>query len=426
MMDRLTGRIEDGDFGEVSSLLIIHRDNLILEKYWGSQDRTRKHMIQSCTKSITSLLVGIAVDKGMLSSLDEKVCEIFSEREIENLDERKRAITIEHLLTMTAGFEWDEWSLPYDNPQNSNKILKESEDYVKYTLDRPMAEQPGDKFVYNSGISILLGEIVKIRSGRKVADFAIEHLFSELDVQNFEWWEKNGITDCGGALLLRPIDMAKLGYLVLNKGMWGDRQLVSEYWINESVKHQTDAVSRINYGYQWWNFECALDILGDIEHASGFGGQMIFIIEELEMVIVMTGENYFRETRHSVYDLFFAILLPNPDYKTRVMEAYDRISNLSSPDPRYAGIEYMNIAYELIEYSDYHKAIVVLDILPGTENDNNWFYWFLYGKAYYHLDDRDKALHALNRHIELNKRSSLHEEAYYEWADQMLQSLGNP
>ncbi len=421
-MDKVEERIRGEDFGKITSLILLHERALIYEKYFGNRDRHDLHYIASDTKSITSLLFGIARDQGHIKSLGEKVLSIFSDIDIQHPDDRKSAISIEHLLTMTAGFEWDEW-IPYADPANSNTQLKASEDWVAYTLNQRMADAPGEKFVYNSGALILLGEIVKRKTNQSVIEFAVENLFKPLKINDFEWTTKNGVTHCGGGLQLRPIDMAKIGYLVLQNGKWGNQSVVSEDWIDRSFQKKTAATFRFNYGYQWWNFEPALDILDDIGHASGHGDQYIFMIRDLDMVIVMTGENYEGEIKHTAYDLLFEILKTNPDYQSKVFEKYAWISEIQVEDYDYADIEYMNIAYELISYGGYRQAIEVLDKLPKESNATNWFYLFLYGKAYYHINDEEKTIDYLNKHLEHNPENSLHEQAYADWAMEMLQDL---
>ncbi|MBN2485214.1 MAG: serine hydrolase [Bacteroidales bacterium] len=423
-INEIEQRIVDEDFGSINSLIIIHQDNLIYEKYYGVWSRSDLHYIASDTKSVASLLVGISKDKGKITSLDEKIYTIFSDYSIENLDERKKSISIEHLLTMSAGFEWDEW-IPYSDPNNSNTQLKQSDDMIQYTINRPMANNPGTQFVYNSGASILLGGIIQRKTGKSVINFAIENLFNPLDISTFRWDSKNGITDCGGGLYMRPIDMAKIGYLVLNKGNWNNQQLISEEWLKASFENNIPAVNQFNYGFQWWNFETALDLIKDIGHASGHGDQYIFVIEELEMVIVLTGENYDNEKKFSAYDLLFEILKANPDYHKRVIDMGDWIKSINIVDYNYKGWEYLGIVYELISYSEYETAIDILDKLDENSNHDNWFYYYLYGKAYYELHDNEKAFYYLNKHAQSNNRSSLHEQAYYDLAMKMIEEINN-
>lgn len=422
LFDSIEQRIINDDFGNINSLLIIHQDELVCERYYRNWERGDLHYIASDTKSVTSLVFGIARDNGSIPSLNEKVISIFSEFDIQNIDERKEAITIESLLTMSAGFEWNEW-IPYTDPENSNTLLKASDNWIRFTLNKPMADDPGSTFVYNSGVSILLGELVRIKTGKYIVDLAVEELFGPLDISTFFWDSKNGVADCGGGLYMRPIDLAKIGYLVLNNGKWANKRIISEEWIDESFRDKIYAVPRFNYGYQWWNFESPLGILHDIGHASGHGDQYVFIIEDLDMVIVVTAENYDNETKQSAYDLLFALFSIDPDYVAKVYEKYDWIESIEIQDYDYPDIDYMNIAWELIAYSEYDKAINVLDKLSEEENNTDWYYCFLYGKAYYHLGDRDNAVFYLNRHIQYNGRNNPHEQYFYDTAIQMLEDM---
>lgn len=217
--------------------------------------------------------------------------------------------------------------------------------------------------------------------------------------------------------------MAKIGYMVLNKGQWDNKQIVSEEWINESLSKKTNAVNRINYGYQWWNFEVACDILEDIGHASGHGGQYIFIIEDLNMVVVTTANNGDIETKHTIYDLLFDIMVSNPFYKEKVVSTYNLLTEGNLQDFTYSDNEYMNLAHELIAISRNSEAIKLLKGIEKEDNSNNWFYQFLLGKAYYNLNNYENATLHFEQHLLLNKRTNKHEQAYYDMVMEMIEAM---
>jgi CubicO group peptidase (beta-lactamase class C family) len=168
ILAELVNNIENGDYGNIHSLIIIHNDSLALEKYFGEWERDMLHICASVTKSFTSALIGIAIDEGYISGLEEKLLNFFPEYDdIENLDERKESITLENVLTMTTGFAWDEISTPYfdneGNPNLENDLVKmgESDDWIKHVLNLPMSNDPGTEWNYNSGGSHLLSGILK-------------------------------------------------------------------------------------------------------------------------------------------------------------------------------------------------------------------------------------------------------------------------
>ncbi|UCH84313.1 MAG: serine hydrolase, partial [Candidatus Latescibacterota bacterium] len=229
-LDSLVMAIDNGDYGQVHSVLIHRRDSLVFERYFNGFYRNRFETVYSVTKSVTSALIGIAIDRGDIASVDEIALDYFDYYpSIANLDTRKESINIEHLLTMTAGFEWDEWTLPYSHPDNDIAHMYNSSDWVKYVLDLPMTHTPGTQFVYNSGVSMLLSAILTIATGQSAADYAATHLFGRIGVTQWSWAdapENPGMSIGGWGIRTRPIDMVAFGCLYLNRGRWGDDQIV--------------------------------------------------------------------------------------------------------------------------------------------------------------------------------------------------------
>ncbi|MFW9890345.1 MAG: serine hydrolase domain-containing protein [Candidatus Thorarchaeota archaeon] len=276
----------------VDSIVIVKNGYVIMEEYPSTYERNSTHQIFSCTKSITSTLFGIAIDKGYIDGVNESVLEFFKDRSIENMDTRKDSLTIKHLLTMTAGFDWTEL---YRESESDFDQMTRTSDWIQYVLDRPMESEPGLKFVYNTGASHLLSAILQIATGITMSEFAQAHLFTRLGIHDFEWSEDSkGITNGGTQLRLRPLDMAKIGYLFLRSGQWAGEQIISRGWIDEAtssfvnttLREAPELIESIGYGYQWW----VHSELGAYS-AFGWGGQSIIVVPEHDIVAVVTARS---------------------------------------------------------------------------------------------------------------------------------------
>ena len=314
-LDELVNKIEDGDYGNIHSLIIIHNDSLALEEYFGEWSRDMLHACFSVTKSVTSALLGIALDQDKIDGVEGKLLNYFPEyNDIKNFDERKESITLKHLLTMTAGFTWNETNPPYldseGNPNLENDAIKlhESRDWMKHILDLPMSDNPGTKWNYNSGCTILLSGIIAKETGQSAEEFAKENLFSKIGITNWEWdTSLDGITNTGWGLQLHPVDMAMFGYLFLNNGLLHGEQIVSENWVNESTRKHMSI-----YGYHWYVLPDGMikdhPEAHDIFYATGYGGQHIMIVPSINMVIVTTAEN-FAGHGGALFDMLFDYIL---------------------------------------------------------------------------------------------------------------------
>jgi len=312
----LVNKIENGDFGNIHSLIIIHNDSLALEEYFMEWNRHMLHNCFSVTKSFTSALIGIAIEKGYISGIKEKLLSFFPEYDdIENLDEKKESITLENVLTMTAGFTWNEFGIPYTdsegNPNPANDAIKmaESVDWIKYMLDLSISDDPGTKWNYNSGCTVLLSGIIKKETGQLAEEFAKENLFDKIGVTNWEWHTgPNEITNTGWGLALHPVDMAMFGYLFLKNGILNGEEIVPENWVEESTSRQIPL-----YGYQWWvlpdNMTEDHPEANGIFYAQGYGGQNIVIIPNINMVIVSTAENFMGQGG-TVFNMLSDYILP--------------------------------------------------------------------------------------------------------------------
>ncbi len=252
----------------------------------------RIHSLQSVTKTVTSVVIGVAVTRGDFPSIDTPVLRFFDTTKVQNIDARKRRMTIRHLLTMTAGLDWDE-SLPYTDPANTAVQLEASPDWVTFTIDRPMAEEPGTRFNYSSGVSGLLAYIFHQATGQDIEEYAARHLFEPLDIREWFWKRSpTGLIDTEGGLYLAPRDLAKIWQMFLQNGRWTGREIVSPGWVKESVRPAV-AVGQtsIRYGLKWWLPPYSADTTKLAWAGSGFGGQLPVAIPEYDLVIVVNAWN---------------------------------------------------------------------------------------------------------------------------------------
>ncbi len=249
------------------------------------------HTMQSVTKTITSVIIGVATSRHEFPDLSARVLSFFDTTRVKNIDDRKRRMTIRDLLTMTAGFDWDEY-LDYSDPKNDCSRMEASFDWVQYVIDRPMALEPGQSFKYNSGASQILSYIFRKATGVDIEEYGAKYLFGALGI-NHHFWKRTptGLADTEGGLFLAATDLAKIYYLFLKKGNWNGVQLVSAEWVNASTTPSTNVGPKVNYGYKWWLFSYGNDSTKYAWAGSGFGGQWPIIIPEYNIVAVFTGWN---------------------------------------------------------------------------------------------------------------------------------------
>jgi len=277
----------ENDYITGISLLVVKNGKLVAEGYCRDmKDRDVKRNIQSATKSFTSLVFGIARDMGYFDNLDQKLYDIIPEAFDSNL--KKRDITLRHLMTMKSGLE-------FDNDAFAEQLhMDERKNQMKYILSKPLFAEPGTDYWYRDCDPQLLGGAILKQTGKTLEEIADDKLFGPMGITDY-FWEKNadGHNWAAQALYMKPRDMAKIGILVLNQGMWKGQQLVSEEWIGQSTSIQTELEDR-DYGFYWWLYEPDYPRLPDISAiaAEGSGGQMILVVSEMDLIIVMTSEPY--------------------------------------------------------------------------------------------------------------------------------------
>lgn len=306
--------IESGNVGQIRSLLIIKDGYLVTEKYFNNQGEKRP--VYSVTKSIGSALLGIAQYQGADINLNAPMMSYLPQyNDIPNILQAQ-AITLHDLLTQRHGYGWDEWSVPYGTVNNPLTQMYSQQDWYRFALQWPIVKAPDQDFAYSTGHSSLMSPILQNRTGRDVYEFATNELFLPLDIEDTHWELINGggtqgqgitqfpydLEPLGFGLWLKPIDMAKIGELYRNDGMWEGNRLLSSDWITQSIKRYSDGNTDSDvfpdefsgYGYQWWSLRF-IDQLGhatDVYYADGYGRQFIMVMPELNTTIVSTADDY--------------------------------------------------------------------------------------------------------------------------------------
>ncbi|MGR6838214.1 serine hydrolase domain-containing protein [Aliivibrio wodanis] len=296
-IDTLISKIEIGRnvYKNINSLLILKDDKLVVERYFNGWNADEPHMIQSVSKSLTSLLVGLAIKENKIVDIKQTLPLLLPNYK-EYLNGGREKITLQNLLTMSAGLHWNEWDTPYSNPENIRYKEIFSEDSVAFTLEQSLIEKPGDRFNYSGGFVSVVGEVISQATNQSpMSDYAKNGPLSALCFKNAYWLKQNDDrTNVAGGAFLRPRDMLKIGQLVLNDGNWNGKQLVDKNYLIESTEPIMDTnLTGKKYGYFWWDTTFYVNgkkypaIL-----AQGYGGQDIVIIKELNLVVVKTASNF--------------------------------------------------------------------------------------------------------------------------------------
>ena len=297
-------------YKNIHSVLLAKNGKLVLEEYFHGYHREKRHQTRSAMKSIGSVLTGIAIDQGFISSEDVKVYPYFKSYEPEEKwDARVRDVTLKSLLTMTSGYDCDDVQGNYNCERNMYK----SDDWVEYALNLPIAHNPGEHWAYNSASLWLVGEIISKESNLSIPEFADQYLFEPLGINDVQWWfSPRGSAWLAGGAEMRPRDMAKFGHMVLDSGKWKGRQIVSREWIEKSTReHIRNSGGYWGYGYLWWVGSTVIN--GREIHtflASGNGGQKIYVFPEFDLVAVFTGENYNSKLSSQPDQMLIKYILP--------------------------------------------------------------------------------------------------------------------
>jgi len=282
---------------DLDSLLVIRHGTIVSETYFHGYNQKKIHQQYSITKSFIATLVGIAIDQGLIEDTHRLVMDFFPGAEFKNLDEDKRLMTLEHLLTMTSGLDWEDTDPAF-------AALYGSEDWVSYIMGLPERTAPGAQFNYCSGCSHLLSAILQSASGMNTQEFAEQTLFTPLGITSYDWETDPAGTPIGGwGLSLTPRDMAKLGYLYLHAGEWEGEQVVSSAWIERATQKLVQAEGELGYGYQWWIYPRF-----GAYTALGKEGQTIFVVPQEDLIVVTTASS--QPNHDAIFDLIENGILP--------------------------------------------------------------------------------------------------------------------
>jgi len=313
LLEQTADAIRDGTWPEVHGRLIVRDDSLRFELYnpghtsWGAfvdWGRNVPHEAQSATKSFRSTIVGIAIDRGFIDGVDMPLFDFFPAHDDLNTDGREE-ITLRDVLTMSAGLSWNETNAAQTNNLTQMYALPSATQWTEFVLSRPMQYDPGTTFVYSTGTSLLLDDIVENASGIPYADFVTEY-YSDLV-------ESAGPPGIGGTLgaTVLPRDMAKLGHVFLRGGMWKDTRVVSEAWVEQAIQPRFQVNATVGYGYQWWSRSFfAAGRSWEAFYAAGNGGQFIFVVEDLDLVVVFTGGNFGSAVAEQTHTIMQQSIIP--------------------------------------------------------------------------------------------------------------------
>ncbi|MHA7777497.1 serine hydrolase domain-containing protein [Roseibium sp. M-1] len=305
---KLCAGVEAGLLPHLHVVLAERGGETVLESYgsgpdenWGRSigdvtfDAGTLHDLRSVTKSIVSLLYGIALERGEVPKLDTPILDLFQDYQDLAADPDRRRRTVEHALTMSLGMEWDE-NLPYTDPENSEIAMEMAADRYRYILERKLIAEPGTQWTYSGGATALVGEILQRGTGRKLADYAEEHLFTPLGITRYDWSVgRDGTHSPASGLRLSAPDLLKIGRLVLNDGLWEGRSIVPEAWLTASLRPVIATGEGPDYGYFWFCGQAPVPAFGGpAQWFAGFGngGQRLWICPKADVAAVIYSGNY--------------------------------------------------------------------------------------------------------------------------------------
>ena len=266
----------------LDAVMVQHRGTLVYSRVFNWFRADQPHELQSATKTISSILIGIALDDGLVKSLDQPVVELLPEYAVLLVGE-KANVTVDHVLTMRTGLRWVDFGVG-----NSFERIEAAPDSVSFVLEEPLESKPGERFFYNTGSSHLLSAVVQRQTGMSAFEYAKRRLFEPLGITQVSWPSlADGRTQGGWGIYLSPEDMLKIGQMLSDGGMFGGRRIVSKSYVDEMFKRRVETHLAAGYGYQLW-------LPDDHGHkglgaARGYGGQDIFVARDLDLVVIFTG-----------------------------------------------------------------------------------------------------------------------------------------
>ena len=342
-IDALIADIDAGRYGLIDHFLLIRNGRVIADRRWDHADRyaellaaqpdtvdhqynydhpawhpyyrdTELHTLQSVTKSVTSVAFGIAVDDGHIPGAEAPAWPYFEAYGADLADPRRAATSVEDFLTMRSGIEWAVPGQTYDDETHPTVVLEASEAWIDYVVGQPVGADPGTRFDYNDGVSVLLGKIVREATGQRLDAWAENRLFRPIGIDEYYWKiTPDGEVDSEGGLYLSTHDLARIGYLMLRGGEWNGRQIVSREWVEAST---SPVVPDVGYGYQWWvpeheNGETR------VFAGNGYGGQFLHVVPEYDLISVFNGWTLHQQPElfswTALQDRILPAVAPTPD-----------------------------------------------------------------------------------------------------------------
>lgn len=323
-VDSLIADIDAGRYGLIDQFLLIRNGRVIADRRWDHGARyaellaaqedtvdhqynydhpawhpyyrdTDLHSLQSVTKSVTSVAFGIAVDEGHIPAVEAPAWPYFEAYGVDLGDPRRAAASLEDFLTMRSGIDWATPGQTYDDGTHPTVVLEASEAWIDYIVGRPVGTDPGTRFDYNDGVSVLLGKVVREATGQRLDEWAEERLFRPIGIDEYYWKiAPDGEVDSEGGLYLSTHDLARIGYLMLRGGEWDGRRIVSSAWVETSTSPVVPDVAPDNdrpdtgYGYQWW-VPMHEDGETQVFAGNGYGGQFLHVVPEHDLISVFNG-----------------------------------------------------------------------------------------------------------------------------------------
>lgn len=324
-LEEMTEAVRDGRYKGIHSILVAKDGQIVYAQYFNGYAADSLHDSRSSFKSVTSLLLGIAIDKGMIKNVSQPVYTYFPEDTAFATDPRKHLMTIKDLLEMRSGFDCNEWT---DDGRDCESAMTQTSDWVKFALDLPMKNEPGKVWNYTSSDPMIISGIINKVSGMSIMDFAAKYLFGPMDISYYRWTvDPAGQGMTAGSFYILPADMLKIGRMVLDGGLWQGRRIISESWLRASTiatipipdnwsfvkfsRSKTAIPQQTYYGYYWYNEIIKIkDSEYPVIFASGNGGQYIMIIKKLDMVVVFTQGNYESWTAKRAFDILTTYIIP--------------------------------------------------------------------------------------------------------------------
>jgi CubicO group peptidase (beta-lactamase class C family) len=265
------------------SLMIVRHGRIVAEAYYAPYIAGISHDLRSVTKSVVSTLTAIELQNGLLDSVDHPILDLFPDKKISNVDDNKKAMTVQHLLDMTSGIDWKEKAY---TPDETIMRMYASADRTEFVLNQPMSNTPGSQFYYNSGNPYVLSALITKKTGQSAFDFAKKELFGPLGITSAKWGrvDAQGVTDGEAGLSLAPHDMARIGYLYLHNGTWDGKQIIPSSWVDRAKEGKVSASFGYHYANLWWSLPEKGAYM-----ARGRHSQLILVLPKLDVIAVMTG-----------------------------------------------------------------------------------------------------------------------------------------